>query len=138
MAKSKTECVLDIPVQFGKVSIGANSASIPLKADRSAISVSKADKNLCGHRLTGKIVASDSQPDQGHFDGMDGTTGELEATFDVKAFTAKPKHISFSLSLSIKDIDMSQLAHFANRQGRLIVEIVEALPEDDDDSGDDE
>ena len=138
MATKKTDVLLDVPVSFGKISIGANTASIPLKADRSAISVSKADKNLCGHRLTGKIVASDSQPDQGHFAGMDGATGELEATFDVKGFGVRPKHIGFSLSLSIKDIDMADLAHFANRQGRLIVEIVEALPEDDDDSGDDE
>ena len=136
MAKSKPDAILDIPVSFGKVSIGSNSASIPLKCDRSALSVNKADKNMCGHRLTGKIVASDSQPEQGHFEGMDGHTGELEATFDVKGFTVKPKHLGFSLSLSIKDVDMASLAHFANRQGRLVVDIVEVLQDEDDEEDD--
>lgn len=137
MAKAKNvDSVLDIPAQFGKVSIGANTASIPLKVDRSAIAISKADKNLCGHSLTGRIVASDSQEGQGHFPGMDGVTGELTATFSVRGFGVKPKHISFSLSLSIKDVDMKDLAHFANRQGRLVVDIVEVLS--DDDEGDDD
>jgi hypothetical protein len=138
MAKAK-DSLLDIPVQFGKVSIGANTASIPLKCDRASLSVSKADKHMCGHRLSGVILASDSQPDQGHFPGMDGATGELEAVFDVKGFAVKPKHLSFGLSLSIKDVDMSGLAHFANRQGRFIIYSAEAIPDDEGgDEGDDD
>lgn len=134
--KAKEPSMLDIPVAFGKVSIDTNTASIPVTADRSVLKVNVADKHLCGHRLTGKIVASDSAPDQGHLDGMDGVVGELESVFDVKGFGVRRKKISFSLSFSIADIKVEELAHFAKRHGRLAIDGVEELTEEDKEADD--
>lgn len=134
MAKSRkeTSAVLDIPVAFGNVSIGDKTARIGITVDRSSLSVSQADKNLCEKRLSGRIVSKPAgdAPDQASFPGMEFTTA-LEGVFDVKGFSVSKDSLGFGLTFAIASVDVSSLAHFAKRAGNLVVADVSAIPERD-------
>lgn len=134
------ESVLDIPVQFGGVSIGEATARLGVKIDRSVCSINAADDIFCGHRLNGRVVlgGSDDQPGQTRF--LD-TDDYVDGVFDVKRFGANSKEISTGLTFSLRDVDVAELAKFSKGSGRLIVNNVGELPEDskaDDDEGSEE
>ncbi len=144
MDKKKVEAVLDLPVAFGNVSIGDKTARIGVTVDRSSLSVSQADKHLCEHRLTGRIVSKPQgdHPDQAALPGMEFETA-LAGVFDVKGFSVSKDNLGFGLTFAIASIDVANLAHFAKRAGRVVVEDVEAIPangeaEEEDEEEDEE
>ncbi len=126
---------LEIPVSFGNVSFGDHTASVSCKASRSNLSVTQADRSLCGKRLTGTILA---RPEGSGSDqpGLLGTDGDLEVAgvFDVDGFGVKTVNISFTVSFSLKDIDRATFSEFAKRNGR--IEISEIASIDDEEESD--
>lgn len=145
MAKKKTESngatlALDLIVSFGNVSIGDKTARIGVAVDRSSLTVSNADKSLCGRRLTGKIVSQPAgdAPGQETLPGFESGNTDLATSFDVKSFSVTPKNIAFGLTFSLRDLDIGLLGNFAKRNGRLQVSEITDLPEDEEGGGDSE
>lgn len=137
MAKKKTSeaTTMELPVQYGKCSIGDKTASITVKIDRQRLSLAQADKHLCGMRLTGTLFAAahgDTKPGQ---DEMFDEAKEMPGSFDVDGFGVTEKRISATLSFKSKEMDFDLFGAFANRSGRIVIEKVEssdATEEDDD------
>lgn len=143
---SKEQKPLSFGVDFGCASIGDETARLGVKCSRQKMPIPVATQNLCGKRITAVIVIGGSEADdsQGKLDGMDDFEHKLEASFDVKGFKVKPKHIGFGLTMAIESIDVEELSHFAKQKGRLFITGAEALPEKvkrshegDDDTHDD-
>lgn len=139
MAKTKTKPekngvttgpMLEIACSYANVNIGDKTARLGISTSRGNLTVSQADKQLCGKRLTGKLLArrggggSDQQSLPGAEDDI-----EIQAVFDVKGFGVTGKNISFGATFALASIDVETLAHFAKTSG--IVYILEAadIPE---------
>ena len=129
MAKKPASEKLELPVEFGNITIGVNTAKISVTVDRSKLKVASADAKLCGRRLTGTIFAAakGERNDQGKF--WDDSR-ELPGTFDVKGLTLSTDHIKFGLTFSKKDVDKENFSHFAGRSGRLEIAKTEAIDEE--------
>jgi hypothetical protein len=138
MARSKS---LLLDVNFGGVSIGDAVARVGVRVARGpALPLAEADRCLCGKRLTGRIRlgANGEAEGQKRMKGMRDAYLEIDGVFDVKRFGVGPKEISFGLAFSIGDIEVSDLAQFAKRSGRLEIDDVEELPEGEEADGDDD
>lgn len=120
--------VLAVPVEFGGVSIGDQVARIGVKVSRERLNINAADDALCGKRLTGRIVRGDFNPAQKTL--FDDVKYEVAGAFDVKRFGVNTKEISFGLSFSVESIDIGELSHLAKQTGGLVVDAIEAIPEE--------
>lgn len=129
MAKAKT-AVLDVPCYFGNVSVGDATARVGVQIDRKELTLAQADKNLCGRRLTCRIVArlGGGQSDQ---DSLPGAEDDpvMDGVCDVKSISAKPKSIGAGLTFSLEEVDPATLCRFAQRNGRLTVTEIADIPE---------
>jgi hypothetical protein len=123
---------LELPVAYGNVSIGEETASITAFVDRKFLTLTQADRTLCGKRLAGKITAQPGNDNPEQPSLMEDAGDELASVFDTRSFRVTPKGISFGLSFKIESVDVTVLAHFAKRAGRLTVESVSDIPEEDD------
>jgi hypothetical protein len=124
--------ILDIPVAFGNVNVGDTTARLGCSSGRGTggLTITQADRNLCGKRLKAKILARTSGgSDQGSLPGAEADP-EIEAVFDVKSFNVSGKHIGFGLTVQINSINISTLTHFAKREGRLAISEIADIPED--------
>jgi hypothetical protein len=133
--KKEETYALNVPVAFGGVSIGEDTAKVSFSIERAAIDLERAEANLCGKRLTGKLVvcACGEDPNQKALPGMSDVKHELAATFDVKGFRCTPKLIASSASFMLSTIQVEELGHFAKKSGRLIVSEVEEVEEEEAD-----
>lgn len=135
MAKTKTAApLLELPVAYGNVNLGDEIARVSISMNRSAISLSSADRQLLGKRLIGRIVAraGDAQAEQESLPGLADDIS-LEGAFDVHSLGVSKKRITTGLSFNIASIDVSVLAHFAKRQGILVVSEIGEIPDDEGD-----
>lgn len=133
MAKSAVAApALEIPVQYGDVSIGETTCRVGVVVARKDLTLAKADASVCGRRLVGRIVAV---PGNGNPDQPQLVTDEVavEAAFDVKRVGFNKKVLSFGLTFSIESVKVEDLAHFARRAGRLVVDSIENIPEGEQD-----
>lgn len=132
--------VIDIPVEFGGVSIGKATLRLGLSIDRSKISLTQADKAFCGHRLSGKVLlgGSNDASGQGQLFDEDEYDGAVSGTFDVKKISVSEAQISTGLTFSLSDIDVSKIAKFSKGSGRLLVDDVQEIPHDAPDEEHDE
>ncbi len=141
MARKSKEAI-ELPVEFGGVSIGKSTARLGVVLSRDKIGLSDADDLFCGHRLTGTIVlgAKDGLTQGKLIEDADvgDETHEVSGTFDVKRIGANAEEISTGLTFSLSDVDISELAKFSKGTGRLIVREVNELPDDAADDSDDE
>lgn len=135
MAKKTETVVLDLPVAFSNVTIGDETARVGITIDRKDLPLGKADQNLCGRRLTGRIIArlggSSAGPagsDQQSLPGADDDP-VVEGTFDVKSFNVKKKVITAGLTFSLDNLDVAELGRFAKRNGKFTVTAVDSLPD---------
>lgn len=132
MAKRKNsksgKAVLDVPVEFGGVSIGENTARLGIRMDRSVMNLLAADEAFCGHRLNGSIVLGGSDDARGQGKLLDDMDETVTGTFDVKRIGVNSKSITTGLTFSLADIDIGTLARFSKGSGRLIVNGVSELP----------
>lgn len=123
--------VLDIPVEFGGVSIGDATARLGIRIDRSVCTVKTADEVFCGHRLSGRVVLGGNGDGSGQKKFVDDLEHQVGGVFDVKRFGANQKQIATGLTFSLADVDITELAKFSKGSGRLIIENVSELPEDE-------
>jgi hypothetical protein len=116
--------------QFGGVSIGDGTGRVGVQIQKDCINIGTAEKLFCGRRVHCRIVARpvDIDPDQQHFDDMDPST-TLEAVVDVKQFSSNPHRISLGLTLSLQEIDVSDLSKFAKKSGQITVLDTQSLDE---------
>ena len=130
--RPRGKSVLDVPVNFGDVSIGDGTARIGVRIDRSLLNIDAADELLCGRRLSGRLLVlpPGDASNQTYIDPVVGgdLKHELESTFDVKRFSASPKNITAGLTFSLQEVEVSELSHFAKRGGRLVVAGIEEIP----------
>lgn len=126
------KAALNVPVSFGGVNLGQETASIGIKIDRKHLTLNTADKAFSGHRLIGRIIL-------GHFDdGPDTANNQasmfdsdcsVDGAFDVKRFGVNSVYFATGLTFSLADVDIEDLSHFSKGTGRLIVEEIADLPE---------
>lgn len=130
---------LEIPVAFGNLNVGDKTARLGITISRGNMTPSKADKTLCGRRLSGKIVAVPEgvQAENEPLPGMEGDI-EVKGIFDVKGFGVTSKHITAGLTFAIKGMDVAELAHFAKREGRVVVDKIEEIDEEEESEESDE
>jgi hypothetical protein len=131
---------LTLPVGYGNVTIGTETARLGITISRSNLDAATADRNLCGRRLTGKIIAvpKGHRGDERPLPGFDDTR-EIEGVFDVKSIGLTTKVIRAGLTFSLDKLDVPTLAAFAQRDGRIVITEITAIPDDDGrDDGDDE
>lgn len=132
-----------VNVDFGKVSIGAETLSVGIRFGRAAMELSQAAKLFCNTRLS---VRLSNQTDQRElFDNR----VEVVGVGDTKGIGIKPDWINFTLGFKrtadSHDLFQSRLIDLAQCEGRLTVEDAQAIPErakrgddDDDDEPDGE
>lgn len=134
---AKPAAVIDVPVDFGGVSIGDRTARLGIKISRQSLSLEAADSAFCGHRLTGQVVLgrNGDSPGQGVLFDMETA---LHGTFDVKRLGCDADQISTGLTYSLADIDVAELAKFSKGVGRLVVNEIGELPEDEPGSDDED
>lgn len=141
MAK-KQQSVLDVPVEFGGVSIGESTARLGIRIDRSVCNINAADEIFCGHRLSGRIMLGRGGDQPGQTTLVEDLDHYIDAVFDVKRIGVNPTHIGTGLTFSLADINIQELAKLSKGSGRLIVNTVAELPveskADDGDGLDDE
>lgn len=128
------EQVLNVPCSFGTVGFGKDTARIGIKVAREQLGLDQADELLCGMRLTGKLTADKSDPDQMQLPGMEGSHDSVAGTFDVKSISLKPDEIGFGATFSVASVDQHALIALRSRTGRIVISSAEELP-DDHDSG---
>jgi hypothetical protein len=137
MARKKTEDggLFNLPCSYGNVSIGDKTCNVRASISRGALKLAEADKNLCEHRLVGKIVAKPAgwTADQSGLPGMGDHDIEMSGCFDVKGLNVKSDSIGIGLTFNIKEVDVSMLAQFAKRDGRIVIDSISEIPEGEGD-----
>ena len=138
MTQKPTIC--DLPVDFGGVSIGKETARLSVKIDRNmtGLSPNEADELFCGHRLTCKVIQRSNDDDPNQTTMVPDLYETVEGHADVKRMGVSASHIGFGLTWSLADVDVKTLALFSKASGRLVVFAVAPIPEDAPDDSDDE
>ena len=123
---------LTLPVSFGSVGF-AKSARIGVSCLREDLTVSRADKLLCGRRLTLRLTAvpRGENPDQATLEGFDEKL-EMSCVADVKRIGVGVDELSFGLTLALKGLDRDMVANFAGRTGKLQIKSSEPISDDDE------
>jgi hypothetical protein len=130
----EVEEVLNVPVQFGTVSI-TTTAHVGVKINRENLNIDAADELLCGRHLTGKLLAVPPGEDPAQQLAFDtGDRAEVAACFDVKRFSADPDFISAGLTFALAEIDVKVLSCLAKKSGRLVVTTVADMPDGEEES----
>lgn len=123
---------MELNVEFGNVSVGDATARIGVKLVADAMDANEARRVFCGRQLWGRItLATALDEKQERLPGMaEERPHEIEAAMDVKSVGMQPKHYSFGLTFSLGgQVDVSVLAQFAKRAGRLVIDEIKDLPE---------
>lgn len=126
----KPDELLNLPVKFGRVSFGKGSSGIAFTIERSQLTLEKADKLLCGMRLTARLAAGGSgDPDQQLlFEDM---TYHVDGIFECRRLGVGTEDISGSLNLLLEDgTAVDEIAHLAGKVGQLIVSAVAVMEAD--------
>lgn len=125
-----TSNVLDIPVEFGGVSIGQQTAKLGLKISREVLNINAADEALCGRRVTGRVGVGGAGDSPGQMYLIDDMEDVINATFDIHRFGVTPDNYTSGLTFKLKEIEIGILARFSKGAGRLVIENIDAIPED--------
>lgn len=135
--KNGKVAALDIPVEFGGVSIGDSTTRIGIRIDRENCNLETADGIFCGHRLTGRVELGNGGDSPGQTRFVD-ETEVLEGVFDCKRIGFDSAHLSTGLTFNKKDIDMDLISRFAKGSGRLVILEVGEIPDDAPDDHEDQ
>lgn len=128
----KLTLAVSLAVSFGSVGF-AKSARIGVSCLREDLTVSRADKLLCGRRLALKLTAvpRGENPDQATLEGFDEKL-EMACVADVKRIGVGPDELSFGLTLALNGLDRDMVANFAGRTGRMQIKSSEPIADDDE------
>jgi hypothetical protein len=136
------QTVLDVPVEFGNVSVGKGTITLNCKIARDYCNINAADDLFVGHRLSGRVMLGRAGDQPGQTTYVDDLNHYIDAVFDVKRMGVTPAHISTGLVFSRKDVDTDGVCQMSSCPGRLIVNEVAEIPhdakDDSSDAGDDE
>lgn len=124
---------LSVLVQFGGVSISQETAKVGVSIERSTLDLLDADQYLCGKRLVGKIILGRRDDADGQAKLIEDTDFEVGGAFDVKRFGVSPTKLSAGLTFALASIDVRELARFAKGAGRMVVDEIQELPDDEED-----
>jgi hypothetical protein len=117
---------LDIPVDFGNVSVGKGTCrlNIGFKSDAPGVNAAKLGHFFVGARLKATIIVDpNAANDVGGQQVINGTSGpQLESVVDCGSYRCASKKISAGLTFAKEEISVGKLAEFAGESGRLIVE----------------
>lgn len=129
MAKKK-DPMLVLPCTWGNASIGLTVNRIAVKIVRSALSLSKADKEICGKRLRMNIVAAagNANPEQEAIPGAEAESN-AEVVVDIKSGGWSKRYINFGLTFDKDGMPGEKLEEFAGRAGRIEVMEIGAIPD---------
>jgi hypothetical protein len=125
---------LTLPVAYGNVSVGDKTARISLTIHRGNLAITKADATFTDKRLSWEIKArpNGDAPGQAALPGMEGSgIMSLTGVADVKGIRATGSAFAIGLTFNLKSIDVKTLAGFAKREGDLIVNGIEEIPDED-------
>jgi len=127
MAKGESASaeVLNVPVKFTGFSAGDETARLGLVFNRDKLSLNEAEFYLCGARANTTLTLDPNAEKDGQgqqtFDGDDES---VETVVDIKKFTVSPKKIGASLTFNIEEIDIGNVAHLAQRSGKIRIQRV--------------
>lgn len=124
--------VIDIVVSFGGVSIGEKTARLGVNCDREVLDIDRADEAFCDRRLSGSVVLGHTADAPGQAVLFDDTDHVVRGVFDVKGFRVSSAKIGTGLTFSLNDIDVAELAKFSSGTGRLLVDEIADIPEDEE------
>lgn len=125
-----TKPELNVPVNFGGVSIGKATARISMKIERDeSFSITRAEESFCGRRLIGKIQLGRKGDQDGQTTMWDDAMA-IEGSFDVHRMGVNLEEFSIGATFSKSEIDLTLLGDFSNGSGRMIVNSIELIPED--------
>ncbi len=118
--------------EFGNVSIGDQTASIPVKVDADRFKPDEAHNFLCGRRVEALIVLEDnSDRDQGTlFDEDD--PPRVDTICDIKSYRGSVNDWAFKLTFQLQEISIAALGQFAHRSGRCELQLLGDAKGDDD------
>lgn len=131
MSKKKppaNSSVLDVPVEFGGLSIGDVTARIGVRIDREHMNIVAADECFTGKRLSVVVSLGSSDPEQKEL--FQGRTFDVTGSVDVKRLGVTADQFSAGLTFNLESIDVATIAKFSKGKGRLKVFEVAALPDD--------
>ena len=128
--------VLDVPVEFGGLSIGDVTARIGVRIDREHMNIVAADECFTGKRLSVVVSLGSSDPEQKEL--FKNRLFEVTGSVDVKRLGVTAAQFSAGLTFNLESIDVATIAKFSKGKGRLNVFEVAALPDghDSDEHGD--
>lgn len=131
--KASDDGTVELPVHYGKVSIGEDTVRISFTSSRSNLTPTQADKVLCSRRLTCTVYCAPKgeAPDQPSLTG-ESLGREFEGVADTKDVRLGRKKIGSGLTFVLRDVDIDSLIRFAGRDGKLTIKKVEALDDDED------
>ena len=131
MSKKKTPAanssVLDVPVEFGGLSIGDVTARIGVRIDREQMNIIAADECFTGKRLSVVVSLGSSDPEQKEL--FKGRSFEVTGSVDVKRLGVTASQFSAGLTFNLESIDVATIAKFSKGKGRLKVFEVATLPD---------
>jgi hypothetical protein len=118
--------------EFGNVSIGDQTASIPVKVDSVRFHPDEAERILVGRRVNATIALEEhSERDQRRLPEME--PPRIETVCDIKSYRRTVNDWNFKLTFALKEVDAGILSQFAHRTGRCELEVLGDADSDDDD-----
>jgi len=121
--------VLDVPVEFGGVSIGDTTARLGITVARGNMGLETADDTLVKRRLTVDVILGRKDDQSGQKTLMDDLDLQVSSVADTKGIRITGESIGAGLTFRLRDIDIASLAKLSKGTGRLVVHNVADIPE---------
>lgn len=117
---------------FGNVSVGDQTASIPVKVDADRFRPEEAHEFLCGRRVEAVIVLEEnSERDQERIE--DYGPPRVATICDIKSYRGAVNDWGFKLTFQKQEIEVASLGQFAHRTGRLELQLLGDSDDEDSD-----
>jgi hypothetical protein len=127
--------VINVIVKFGQASFGDHTASVGFKITRDRLEETKALEIFVNKRLTGRLIICKDGEDADQTNFLK-PKYSVAGVFDVSRISVGSKDYSGRASFAIDDIDRDDFSHLANLEGRLIAELVQAIPDEEPETDD--
>lgn len=123
-AHSSNGADVDVECQFGNLTFGDEKCSVPIKMERSKLSLAVADKFLCRTQLEGTLICDPNSeqdgPDQEKL--IDGDLESIAVTVETGNLSISKKRISLTASFPVSVAqEHENLSKFACRRGRIVM-----------------
>lgn len=134
MAKKKvseTKVLLDIPVKFGKVSLGTKTGSVSFAVQRQFVKLEQADDLFVDRRLAAKVILGRSGDQKKQTLLVPDRDIEVVASFDVKGFRVGSETFSgMNLTFMLREVPLEDVSMLSGGFGRLVISGAQDIPDD--------